>query len=112
MPNGASVALLTVAGVAILIFVLIELPALRHLAQLRRGVYYEYAHATQGHDVPLPVSLTYGGLHLTESLWPGLGLTLLLLGLLRPRGAVPRAAGTAHAVGSDRRLRAAVVRAA
>ncbi|HVQ10796.1 MAG TPA: hypothetical protein VMS19_02705 [Methyloceanibacter sp.] len=73
---------LTVAGVAILIFVLIELPALRHLAQLRRGVYYEYAHATQGHDVPLPVSLTYGGLHLTESLWPGLGLTLLLLALL------------------------------
>lgn len=74
--------MVTVAGVAILIFVLIELPALRHLAQLRRGVYYEYAHATQGHDVPLPVSLTYGGLHLTESLWPGLGLTLLLLGLL------------------------------
>jgi 4-amino-4-deoxy-L-arabinose transferase-like glycosyltransferase len=74
--------LFTVAGVAILIFVLIELPALRHLAQLRRGIYYEYTHATHGHDVPLPISYTLGGLHLTEGLWPGLGLTLLVLGLL------------------------------
>jgi 4-amino-4-deoxy-L-arabinose transferase-like glycosyltransferase len=73
---------LTVAGVAILVFALIELPALRKLALLRRGIYYEFTHATHGHDVPLPVSLTYGGLHLTESLWPGLGLTLLVLGLL------------------------------
>lgn len=40
--------LFTVAGVAILIFVLIELPALRNLAQLRRGIYYEYTHATHG----------------------------------------------------------------
>ena len=74
--------MVTVAGVAILIFVLIELPALRNLTQLRRGIYYEYTHATHGHDVPLPISITYGGLHLTESLWPGLGLTLLVLGLL------------------------------
>ena len=35
---------LTVAGVAILVFALIELPALRHLAKLRLGVYYEYTH--------------------------------------------------------------------
>jgi 4-amino-4-deoxy-L-arabinose transferase-like glycosyltransferase len=74
--------LFTVAGVAILIFVLIELPALRNLTQLRRGIYYEYTHATHGHDVPLPISITYGGLHLTEGLWPGLGMTLLVLGLL------------------------------
>jgi 4-amino-4-deoxy-L-arabinose transferase-like glycosyltransferase len=72
----------TVAGVAILIFVLIELPVLRNFAQLRRGIHSEYAHATHGHDVPLPISITYGGLHLTESLWPGLGLTLLVLGML------------------------------
>ena len=64
---------LTVAGVAILIFVLIELPALRNFAQLRRGIHSEYAHATHGHDVPLPISITFGGLHLTESLWPASG---------------------------------------
>ena len=89
--------MVTVAGVAILIFVLIELPALRHLAQLRRGIHSEYTHATHGHDVPLPISITYGGLHLAESLWPGLGLTVARAWAARPRRAVPRAAGAPHA---------------
>lgn len=74
--------LLTVSGIAILVFVLIEIPALRRFAQLQRGVTYELTHATQGHDVPLPITLTLGGLHFSESLWPGLGLTLLLLGVV------------------------------
>jgi hypothetical protein len=47
--------MVTVAGVAILIFVLIELPALRNFAQLRRGIHSEYTHAMHGHDVPLPI---------------------------------------------------------
>lgn len=53
--------LLTVSGIAILVFVLIEIPALRRFAQLQRGVTYELTHATQGHDVPLPITLTLGG---------------------------------------------------
>lgn len=48
----------TVAGVAIAVFVLIELPALYHLAKLQRGLGYEYSHATQGHDVPISTSRT------------------------------------------------------
>jgi 4-amino-4-deoxy-L-arabinose transferase-like glycosyltransferase len=74
--------MLTVAGIAGLVFFLIEIPALRHLTRLRNGVSYELGHAALGHDVPLPIWLTFGGLHLTQSLWPGLGVPLLVLGLI------------------------------
>ena len=98
--------MLTVADVAILIFGLIELPALRNFAQLRRGIHSKYAHATHGHDVPLPISITYGGLHLTESLWPGLGLTLLVLGLLGLAAPFSCAARAPHAARANRGLHA------
>jgi Dolichyl-phosphate-mannose-protein mannosyltransferase len=73
---------LTVAGSAVIVFMLIELPVFAHLDQLRAGFGYEVNHAMVGHDVPLPLSLTFGGFHLSESLWPGLGPALLGLGLL------------------------------
>ena len=69
-----------VAIVAISVFALVELPAFMDFAQFRSGVQFELRHASQGHDVRLPISLTLGLFHLRESLLPGLGLPLLILG--------------------------------
>ena len=74
------IALVTV--VATTVFLLIELPVFWELAQFRRAVLAEMAHAAHGHDVRLPVILTYGLFHLRESLLPGLGWPLLTLGML------------------------------
>ena len=43
---------------------------------------FEFTHAMYGHYVPLPPQLTWGVFHLRESLWPGLGAPLLILGLI------------------------------
>ena len=71
-----------VAVVAIGVFGLVEIPALLTFTQFQSAVEFELAHASRGHDVRLPISLTYGLFHLRESLLPGLGLPLLILGLL------------------------------
>ena len=68
--------------VACIAFLLIELPVFWEFAQFRRAVHFELSHAAHGHDVRLPISITYGIFHLRESLLPGLGWPLLVLGLL------------------------------
>jgi hypothetical protein len=72
----------TVTGVSIGTFLLIMLPAIRRFDRLRQGVNFELVHSVQGHDPPLPLSLTWGLFHLRESLWPGLGAPLFVLGLI------------------------------
>jgi BolA family transcriptional regulator, general stress-responsive regulator len=73
---------LTVAGTAIATFLVVELPALRHLTRFGHGMTFEFDHSLKGHDVPLPLNLTWGVFHLSESLWPSLGPPLLVLGLI------------------------------
>ncbi len=72
----------TVSAVSIGTFLLIMLPAIRRLNRWRVGVNFELTHSIQGHDVPLPLRVTWGLFHLRESLWPGIGTPLLALGLL------------------------------
>jgi 4-amino-4-deoxy-L-arabinose transferase-like glycosyltransferase len=71
-----------VTAVSIGTYLLIMLPAIRRMHRWRRGMSFEFTHAMYGHDVPLPPQLTYGLFHLRESLWPGLGGPLLVLGLI------------------------------
>ena len=59
-----------------------ETPALIDIRQFWTGLSAEYDHAITGHDVRLPVWRTFGIFHLRESLLPGLGWPLLLLGTL------------------------------
>lgn len=72
----------TVTGVSIATFLLIMLPAIRRIDRWERGVDFELKHSMLGHDVPLPLRVTWGLFHLCESLWPGLGTPLLALGLI------------------------------
>ncbi|HEX6831482.1 MAG TPA: glycosyltransferase family 39 protein, partial [Methyloceanibacter sp.] len=77
----------TVTATSIGTFLLIMLPAIRRIARWERGVNFELVHSVEGHDVPLPLRVTWGLFHLRESLWPGLGTPLFALGLIgRPRG--------------------------
>jgi len=71
----------TVSAVSIATFLLLMLPAIRRLSRWREGVNFELTHSIQGHDVPLPLRVTWGLFHLRESLCPGLGTPLLALGL-------------------------------
>ncbi len=68
--------------VAVAIFALIQLPVLAAPARFETALLFNVHHAELGHDVRLPVTLTYGLFHLRNSLAPGLGLPLLILGLL------------------------------
>src|SRR4029077_20094113 len=70
----------TVTGISIGTFLLIMLPAIKRIDRWRRGVNFELTHSMLGHDVPLPLRLTWGLFHLRESLWSGLGTPLLALG--------------------------------
>ena len=72
----------TVTATAIGTFLLIMLPAIRRIARWERGVNFELVHSVEGHDVPLPLRVTWGLFHLRESLWPGLGTPLFALGLI------------------------------
>ena len=72
----------TVTGISIGTFLLLMLPAIRRIDRWRRGVNFELTHSMLGHDVPLPLRLTWGLFHLRESLWPGLGTPLFALGLV------------------------------
>jgi hypothetical protein len=63
-------------------FASIHLPALWDPVQFESALLFNVHHASFGHDVRLPVALTHGLFHLRESLLPGLGLPLLILGLL------------------------------
>jgi hypothetical protein len=56
-------------------------PAFRGYATFREGMGFQIEHAAVGHDVLLPISVTFGVLHLRESLAEGLGLPLLAIGL-------------------------------
>lgn len=73
---------LLVALVAMAVFALIQLPALWEISRFRSAVVFNLHHAGQGHNVRVPVTLTYGLFHLRESLLPGVGLPLLILGIL------------------------------
>jgi 4-amino-4-deoxy-L-arabinose transferase-like glycosyltransferase len=70
-----------VAVIAIAVFCAVELPAFLDFGQFQSALRFELRHASQGHDVRLPIAYTYGLFHLRESLLPGLGLPLLVLGL-------------------------------
>lgn len=72
----------TVTGGAIVTFLLVMLPAIRRMNRWRRGMNFELGHSLKGHDIPLPLELTEGMFHLRESLWPGLGTPLLVIGLI------------------------------
>jgi hypothetical protein len=72
----------TVTAVSVGTFLLLMLPAIRRLSRWRAGVDFELTHSIQGHDVPLSPRVTWGLFHLRESLWPGLGTPLLVLGLI------------------------------
>ncbi|MGB2933435.1 MAG: glycosyltransferase family 39 protein [Methyloceanibacter sp.] len=72
----------TVTGGTIVTFLLVMIPAIRRMNRWQSGMSFEFGHALQGHDVPLPLALTGGMFHLRESLWPGLGAGLLVLGLI------------------------------
>jgi hypothetical protein len=67
---------------ALAVFALIELPALLDYSQFQASLDGNLLHAAYGHDVRLPLSLTFGVFHLRHSLVPGLGWPLLILGLL------------------------------
>jgi dolichyl-phosphate-mannose-protein mannosyltransferase len=71
-----------VALAALAVFALIELPALIDYGQFQASLDGNLVHAVYGHDVRLPLSLTFGVFHLRHSLVPGLGWPLLILGLL------------------------------
>jgi hypothetical protein len=75
------------AGLVVLIaaiaFTAVDLPAIFAVHRFRSNLHLEYVHAVSGHaDVVLPISLTLGAFHLRESLWPGLGHLLAVLGVL------------------------------
>jgi hypothetical protein len=63
------------------VFVLIEIPALLQPVGLVSDVRLEAFHAVEGHDVVLPITVTWGTFHLRESLWPGLGPVLAIVGV-------------------------------
>jgi hypothetical protein len=71
-----------VALSALAIFAVVELPAFIDYSRFHVSFDGNLAHAAYGHDVRLPVSLTFGVFHLRHSLVPGLGWPLLILGLL------------------------------
>jgi hypothetical protein len=74
----AGIVALTAAGV----FGLIEIPAFLTGDQFLSALRFETFHALNGHrDVVLPITLTWGVFHLRESLWPGLGPLLTVLGV-------------------------------
>ncbi len=68
--------------VTVAIFALIQRPVLAAPARFETALLFNVHHAELGHDVRLPVTLTYGLFHLRNSLAPSLGLPLLILGLL------------------------------
>ncbi len=75
------------AGLVVLIaamtFTAVDLPAIFAGHRFGSNLHLEYVHAVSGHaDIALPISLTLGAFHLRESLWPGLGHLLTLLGVL------------------------------
>ena len=85
--NNAQIrARLTRAGIAALtagcVFVIIEVPALLHPNNFFTEVRSESLHAMEGNSIRLPVTLTWGTFHLRESLWPGLGPPLTILGMV------------------------------
>jgi hypothetical protein len=71
-----------VALAALAVLTVIELPALINYSRFLASLDGNLAHATFGHDVRLPLSLTFGVFHLRQSLLPGLGWPLVILGLL------------------------------
>jgi 4-amino-4-deoxy-L-arabinose transferase-like glycosyltransferase len=78
---------LTHAGIAAFTAVgvlgLIEIPAFLAGNQILSDLRLVYVRAARGHpDIVLPITLTWGIFHLRESLWPGLGPLLTVLGVL------------------------------
>jgi asparagine N-glycosylation enzyme membrane subunit Stt3 len=62
-----------VALAALAVFAVIELPALVDYGQFQASLDGNLVHAAYGHDVRLPLSLTFGVFHLRHSLLPSLG---------------------------------------
>jgi len=59
----------------------VQMPGLLEWRQMTNGMSVEWNHVVRGHDVVIPISLTGGLFHLRESLWPGMGTALLVLGV-------------------------------
>lgn len=75
-----SVAVVIVAGIAT--FCAINAPIFWSLSVFEKGFGFEVNHALSGHaGIGLGVSATFGVMHLMNSLWPGLGSGLLIVGL-------------------------------
>lgn len=71
-----------VALIAAIAFGAVDLPAIFASHRFRSNLHLEYMHAVSGHaDIVLPITLTLGVFHLRESLWPGLGHLLAVLGI-------------------------------
>jgi hypothetical protein len=63
-------------------FALVHVPALWELRLFAGSIYTNLLHVEAGDSVRAPLALTYGLFHLRQTLLPGLGLPLTLLGLL------------------------------
>jgi hypothetical protein len=64
------------------VFGIIEVPAVLAGYKFLSDLWGESIHAVRGHVIALPITLTWGTFHLRESLWPGLGPLLTILGLI------------------------------
>jgi hypothetical protein len=77
---------LTQAGIVALtagcVFALIEAPALFAIRDFFAGVRHESLNAIEPKIIVHPITLTWGTFHLRESLWPGLGPLLTVLGVV------------------------------
>lgn len=75
-------AIAIVTGITIATFVIINWPLLYDLDVFQDGFTYETTHALTGHlDMVLGPDVTLGVMQLTNSLAPGLGISLLVIGL-------------------------------
>jgi hypothetical protein len=75
-----AIAIVTVVSAAT--FAIVNAPLFTDFEVFQSGLDFEVNHALDGHhDIRLPISTTFGILHLTKSLLPGLGLPLLIIGL-------------------------------
>jgi hypothetical protein len=68
--------------IAAAIFMIVQMPGLLEWRQMINGMSVEWNHLVRGHDVVIPISLTGGLFHLRESLWPGIGTAMLVLGVV------------------------------
>jgi hypothetical protein len=67
------------ALIAFFVFLVINLPLFLEFVQFRRDVQFELTHFNDGHAYPVYFTQTAGLFHLTKSLFPGVGLWVILI---------------------------------